>query len=130
VALAGSRNGNLIVSPPLLGRTAFPRGEFQSLWSGRAYILWRNPENIPLAFGPGARGPKVKKLQDLLQKAGFVDLKVSGFYDEATSKAIGGFQASHGVRETGVIGPLTLIHLYKAAKAPSTPSLAEIRKTD
>lgn len=130
VALAGTRNGNLLVSPPLLGRTAFSRSEFPALWSGRAYILWRNPENIPLAFGPGAKGPKVKKLQYLIQKAGFADLKASGFYDEATSKAIRGFQVSRGVRETGVIGPLTLIHLYKAAKAPSTPSLAEIRKSD
>ena len=130
MALTGARNGNLVVSPPLLGRTSFSRSEFPSLWSGRAYILWRNPENIPLAFGPGAKGPKVKKLQDLLQKAGCVDLKVSGIYDEATSTAIRGFQASHGVRETGVIGPLTLIHLYKTARAPSTPSLVETRKTD
>jgi len=130
MALTGARNGNLVVSPPLLGRTSFSRSEFPSLWSGRAYILWRNPENIPLAFGPGAKGPKVKKLQDLLQKAGCVDLKVSGIYDEATSKAIRGFQISHGVRETGVIGPLTLIHLYKTARAPSTPSLVETRKTD
>ena len=129
-ALVGTSNKDLIFSPPLVGRTTFSPGEFRLLWSGRAYILWRNPDNLPLALGPGARGPKVKKLQDLLQKAGSLDLKVSGFYDEATSKAVRGFQVAHGVRDTGIVGPFTLIHLYKAAKVPSTPSLAETRKSD
>jgi len=130
LALTGVRDGNLLVSPPLLGRTVFSMSEFPPLWSGRAYILWRNPEEIPLALTRGSRGAKVKKLQGLLRTAGFRDLKVNGVYDGATVKAVKGFQSSRGVKETGNAGPFTLIHLYKVSKSPATPSLAEIRKTD
>jgi general secretion pathway protein A len=125
VALSGIRDGELLVQPPLLGRSAFSRAEIASLWSGRAHIVWQNRKNIRSPLTQGERGPSVKKVQNLLQTAGFSTLKANGIYDEATVKAVKEFQKSRNLKQTGTASPLTLIHLYKAGHDRSIPSLAE-----
>jgi general secretion pathway protein A len=128
VALTGARDGNIRIAPPLLGRTAFAKGEFLPLWSGRAWIIWKNSENIPPTLDQGATGPAVKKLQGLLRKAGFTALRVNGVYDKATVRAIRDFQVSRGTKATGKAGPYTLMYLYKAADGAATPRLSEAGK--
>lgn len=129
VALTGTRDGKLLLSPSLLGRTAFLRSELLAIWSGRAYIAWRNHDKIPLSMAQGTKGPKVKKLQDLLRLAGFQDLRATGIYDEATVKAVKGFQAARGIKGTGTVGPVTLIHLYHVSKnSTATPVLYQTGK--
>ncbi len=125
VALTGARNGSILIAPPLLGRTAFAKSEFLPLWSGHAWIIWRNSENIPPTLDQGAAGPAVKKIQGLLRKAGFTGLRANGLYDAATVRAIRDFQVSRRIKVTGKAGPYTLIHLYKAANSAATPRLSE-----
>jgi general secretion pathway protein A len=127
VALTGFRDGKLLIHPPLLGRDAFSNAELSSLWSGNAYILWRNGEKIAFPLARGAAGASVTKLQTLLQAAGFRSIEADGFYDETTALTVKGFQASRRLSETGKVGPLTLLQLYKAAGA-SFPSLVAVRK--
>jgi general secretion pathway protein A len=129
VALTGTRADDLLVSPPLLGRTAISRIEFSRFWQGRAYIVWRNSDKIPIPMSRGTRGEKVNSLQGLLRKAGSLELKVNGVYDEATARAVRTFQAARGVRPTGTVGPDTLIRLYKHAEGSSTPRLAQVKET-
>lgn len=124
VAMTGARDGKLLIHPPLLGRNAFRKAEITSLWSGHAYILWRNGENIPVPLARGAQGNSVIKLQILLQAAGFRSVRVNGFYDEFTEKTVRDFQASRKITETGKIGPITLIQLYRAISGSSSPALA------
>ena len=57
VALTGFRDGKLLIHPPLLGRNAFSNAELGSLWSGNAYILWRNGERSPSPWPRGPRAP-------------------------------------------------------------------------
>jgi len=128
VALTGSRDGALLISPQLLGRGTFSKTELASIWSGRAYILWRNTERIPLRMAREARGERVRKLQGLLLAAGCRAVRVTGVYDEPTARAIEEFQGSRGLKKTGMVSPVTLVHLYKAAQGAALPSLAEGKK--
>ncbi len=124
VALTGVRDGQLLIQPPLLGRSAFSRTEIASVWSGRAHILWRNGKGIRCPLTVGSRGESVKKVQQLLQTAGFHTLTTSGRYDEATRNCVKDFQKSRNSRETGTVDPLTLIQLYRAANDPVVPGSA------
>jgi len=128
VAITGVREGNIIISPPLLGRSSFPKSELLHLWSGSAYIAWRNSEEIPIGIGPGEEGPSVKRIQEMLQQAGLSGFSVNGSYDPATYRAVREFQASRGVKDTGTVGPLTLIQLYRTSAVGAMPRLSESGK--
>jgi general secretion pathway protein A len=130
VAVTGLRDGNLIINPPLLGRYTFKKAELSPLYSGQAYILWRNGENIHCPMALGAEGNDVIRVQILLQAAGFRSMEVSGLYDEATVKNVKDFQASRKISVTGKVGPITLIQLYRAVNGASFPSLAKHGKGD
>lgn len=125
VALTGVHNGKLLIQPSLLGRNEFSKAEIAPLWSGLAYIPWRNGENIPNVMALGATGPDVIRLQVLLQAAGFNSTEVNGFYDKNTLKAVKDFQVSRRIVATGKVNPITLIQLYKAVNGSSAPSLAK-----
>jgi type II secretory pathway predicted ATPase ExeA len=125
VALTGVRDGKLQISPSLLGRNTFSKAEIAPLWSGQAYIPWRNGERIPSTLAKGAAGPDVIRLQVLLQTAGLHSVEVNGMYDEKTVKTIKDFQASRKISATGKVNPITLIQLYKAVNGASAPSLAK-----
>jgi hypothetical protein len=125
VALTGVSNGKLQIYPSLLGRNSFSKAEIAPLWSGQAYIPWRNGEKIPLTMVQGAAGHDVIRLQVLMQTAGFRSVEVNGLYDEKMTKAIKEFQASRKISATGKVNPLTLIQLYKAVSGASAPSLGK-----
>jgi general secretion pathway protein A len=125
VALTGFHDGKLLIQPSILGRNAFMKAEITPIWSGLAYIPWRNGERIPFNIGQGASGPDVIRLQVLLQSAGFNSLGVNGFYDESTVKAVRDFQASRNIGATGKVNPITLIQIYKAVNGASAPSLSK-----
>jgi hypothetical protein len=123
VALTGVRNGKLVIHPPLMGRNTFSKAEITPLWSGQAFIPWRNREKIHLPMAQGTAGSEVIRVQILLQAAGFRSVEVNGLYDEATAKTVKDFQASRKIRATGNVGPITLIQLYKAVNGALLPSL-------
>jgi general secretion pathway protein A len=124
VALTGSRDGKVRIHPPLSGKSLFSKAELAPLWSGRAYILWRNGEQIRLPLLKGAAGNDVIRVQILLQAAGAGSLEVNGIYDADTAKAVKEFQKSKKISATGNVGTLTLIRLYRAVLGPSSPGLA------
>jgi general secretion pathway protein A len=123
VALTGVRNGKLVIHPSLMGRNTFSKAEITRFWSGQAFIPWRNREKIHLPMAQGAAGSDVIRVQILLQAAGFRSLEVNGLYDEATVKTVKDFQSSRKISDTGKVGPITLIQLYKAVNGASLPSL-------
>jgi general secretion pathway protein A len=123
VALTGVRNGKLVIHPPLQGRNTFSKAEITPLWSGQAYIPWRNREKIHLPMAQGSAGNDVIRVQILLQAAGFSSVEVNGLYDEATARTVKDFQASRKISVTGKVGPITLIQLYKTVNGASLPSL-------
>jgi general secretion pathway protein A len=121
VGLTGFGRGNVSVQPPVSGKTSLSRKELASIWSGRAYILWRNSEKISLPLTSGEKGSDVIRLQILLQAAGSEALEVNGVYDEATMKAVKDFQRSRRIKATGTLGVSTLIQLYRSVTGPQHP---------
>jgi general secretion pathway protein A len=123
IALTGHQNGTLIVSPKIQGRSTFTSAELDAIRRGRPFVVWRNSANIPTKAAPGRKSPGIVKLQVFLQVAGYPYVAVNGINDKATVRAVGEFQTSRGLRKTGALDPVTLIHLYKSLNGPVMPDL-------
>jgi peptidoglycan/xylan/chitin deacetylase (PgdA/CDA1 family) len=57
-------------------------------------------------LGLGSRGPSVRRAQSLLNRHGY-RVPVTGYYGRLTARQVRRFQAAHGIRGTGQVGPLT-----------------------
>lgn len=84
------------------------------------------PSREPLMKGPYTRlqpahppmsGPKVARLQRLLQQQGF-PIRIDGIYGPDTVAAVRGFQRSHRLSADGSVGPETDRLLRRNASAP------------
>jgi general secretion pathway protein A len=94
-------------------------------WYGIAHLVWRDFDQLgPGDLGPGAEGPAVARLQELLQLAGVYGGPASGTFDQPTSDAVLSFQRAHFLEPDGWVGPLTRLSLYATAGARDRPSLA------
>ncbi|PLX80874.1 MAG: AAA family ATPase [Desulfuromonas sp.] len=91
----------------------------QGFWSGRGYLLWKNHEKLPYISQRGVEGDSVSRLQQLLQKAGFKGLEVTGQFDDRTIRAVTDFQRAVGISQDGQVGPQTMMFLYRAAGYPA-----------
>ena len=88
-------------------------GEIERWWTGRAFFLWSNFESMP-AMAHGMTGTAVRWLQARLTDLGYLRRgDASGDFDDYTVSAIRQFQSEHGLRDTGRVGPETLIALYQ-----------------
>ncbi len=73
----------------------------------------------PATIRPGADGDEVVWAQELLNAAG-ARLPVGGFYGAETDQAVAGFQRSHRLGATGILGPATWRALLRLrAREPS-----------
>jgi peptidoglycan/xylan/chitin deacetylase (PgdA/CDA1 family) len=54
----------------------------------------------------GSRGTAVRRAQSLLNRHGY-QVPVTGYYGRLTARQVRRFQAAHGIRGTGQVGPLT-----------------------
>ncbi len=79
------------------------------------------PAQAPLRhLKKGTSGDDVRALQAELRRAG-VDIPVTGTFDDATRRAVRGFQKAHGCLVDGIVGPETRGALARALSgAPST----------
>ena len=127
LALTGSGNGRYTIAPPLAGRTTLSGSELESIWSGRAYLPWKNHLDISPGIKAGARGQAVSRLQELLQGAGLYEGRATGSFDQATLDAVRSFQRSKGVEPDGVVGRQTLFLLYRTGKTFTNPMLVHDR---
>jgi general secretion pathway protein A len=112
-ALTGTSGNCWLIEPSLLGRNSFTAVELESLWSGSAYLLWKNFQGIPVMINPAAKGPKINDLQRLLGLKGFYKGKETGILDRATVKALTAFQVAKGISADSRLGGLTLLLLYR-----------------
>jgi general secretion pathway protein A len=122
-AFTGTDGNRLLIGPPLLGRSSFTAAELESLWSGWAYLLWKNFRGITVLSKPGQKGQGVVALQQLLGLKGFYKGKPTGRYDAATIKAVESFQAAMRIGIDGRVGGLTLLLLYRDEDRSSIPRL-------
>ena len=123
LALTGFDADRYTITPPLAGRTTVSGAELESIWSGRAYIPWKNHLNIPPGIKGGAQGRAVSRLQTLLQGGGLYKGGLSGVMDRPTLDAVGSFQMAQGIDPAGGVGRQTLFLLYRTARGFTNPVL-------
>ncbi len=123
-ALTGVSNGEYVISPGLGGKQRLTRNELESIWHGKAVILWKNYEKIPAWLPNGDRTAATIGLQKLLGNAG-IAVEKSGVFDQKTVDALKSFQGLKGLEVTGRPGPKTLLYLYQAASGYFRPVLKQ-----
>jgi general secretion pathway protein A len=123
IALTGTVGERWLIEPSLLGRNSFTTVELESLWSGRAYLLWKNFLGIPVITEPSAKGSKVIELQRLLGEQGVYKGKQTGILDVATINALKSFQRAKGISTDSRVGGLTLLLLYRENDRFTVPGL-------
>jgi len=112
------------LEPPLAVTATVPVQELEALYAGQAYILWRNPLQLPIAGGHNMERGAVVALQRLLLDAGVYQGALHGRFDEATTTALVSFQQRRGLAADGQPGPQTLLALYQSSGRYGFPRLA------
>jgi general secretion pathway protein A len=125
LALLGTDNGNLLLSPQPRERTSVSSREVEGIWSGRSYFLWKNTLNIPAVTKTGTSGESIRTLKKLLRGAGFYQGPVNDVFDEAAVAAVRRFQAANGLEPDGMVGNQTLLLLYRAGGMSASPRLVK-----
>lgn len=100
-----------------------PLKVLSSLYTGRAYVLWRNYLQLASFSRLGQRGLDVSQIQNMLHQAGYYQGSITGEYDAQTIEAVTRLQADRGVIQDGRIGPLTLMILYQQGGTYNSPRL-------
>ncbi len=109
-----------------VGETAeIDADELEGLWTGEAYVPWRDFESLPGMIVPGARGDSVTWLQESLAALGLYSGAPSGRYDATTLTAVRALQQVSRQRVDGKVGPITKIRLYQMVGGYDVPRLAE-----
>lgn len=124
-ALLGTDKGKLLLSAPPGERASFTGAEVEAIWSGRSYLLWKNPLNIPPVAKTGTRGESIRTLKKMLRGAGFYQGPVNDVFDDAAVAAVRRFQAANGLEPDGVVGNQTLLLLYRAGGMSASPRLVK-----
>ena len=104
--------------------TAVAADVVERLWTGKAYVLWRDFDGLGPRLALGTHGVAVVRLQALLRKVGVLHDEPTGVFDAATETAVVSFQQAHLLQADGIVGPLTGIVLYAAAGGHQRPTLA------
>jgi general secretion pathway protein A len=123
-ALIGVSNGEFVISPGLGGKQRLTRVDLESVWHGKAVILWKNYEKIPAWLPNGDRTPATVGLQKLLSNAG-IAVEKNGVFDQKTVDALKSFQNLKGLEVTGRPGPKTLLYLYQGSSGYFHPTLKQ-----
>jgi len=123
LALTGGGAHRYTIAPPLAGWTTLSRAELDGIWSGRAYLPWKNHLDIPPGLKVGAQGIAVTRLQELLRNTALYRNRISGVFDRPTHDAVRSFQIARGIQPDGTVGRQTLFLLYRADATFTNPSL-------
>ncbi len=123
-ALTGFSNGEYLIPSGLGGKKRITRQELESVWHGKAVILWKNYEKIPAWIPNGDRSPATVSLQKLLGNAGMA-IEKNGVFDQKTMEVLKSFQGLKGLEVTGRPGPRTLLYLYQGSSGYSYPTLKQ-----
>ena len=105
-------------------------------WFGEAHLFWKDFEQIGPLLSVGSVGKSVEKLQNLLanvaQRADGAPLlgelggRHTQFFGQRTQEAVARFQQMQRLVADGIVGPRTLILLYKGLSEYTSPSLSSI----
>jgi len=124
LALTGVSNRGLSIAPPLLGKSSFNEADLKRFWTGRAYLPWKDFNQIAPAATSGANRVEVLRLQILLAGAKVYNQEPTGVYDGGTTNAVREFQKGQGIAQDGKADGITLLLLYRDAGRFAIPRLS------
>jgi general secretion pathway protein A len=119
-AIIDGKTNSWIVEPAVDSAKHLSLHEIKALWTGRALLPWHDPLRIEANEVPSAR---VSSIQELLIASGYRQDPANGIFDRDTTKAIGRFQADHGLAIDGQVDLYTLILLYQSSDHYRVPML-------
>jgi general secretion pathway protein A len=93
-------------------------GKVELRWFGEYRILWRPPPGYRRTLRPGSSSAAVSGLRNLFAASGSGST-VHGdddFFDRGLVEEVTSFQQRRGLVTDGIVGPLTIIHLNRAAR--------------
>ena len=122
--LTGVTISEFIIPTGLGGKQRLTRKELETVWHGKAIILWKNYDKIPAFLPNGDKTPATIALQKLLSSAG-IAVEKNGVFDQKTVDALKSFQSLKGLEVTGRPGPKTLLYLYQSASGYFRPVLKQ-----
>ena len=102
------------------------REVIEEMWTGKAYIFWKNFENFEREIRKGHQGFDVIWLSKKLKELGFYDSKATKVFDSKLKNAVVQFQKENQLRIDGVVGKETKIILYNKLGIYKTPQLVKV----
>lgn len=123
LALIAESNGHFVAALSQSDRKHLSVAEISGIWTGNAYIPWRNLYKLPDRIDLSANAAQIGKFQQMLVKAGAMNSKPTNAYDQTTIDAVKKFQASRNLPADGIPGHQTLLLLYRASRTVTEPSL-------
>ncbi|MDE0207275.1 MAG: AAA family ATPase [Candidatus Tectomicrobia bacterium] len=88
-----------------------PLSKLRRVWYGTLYLTSGANALAGAALAPGARGERVRDLQQALAQGGYLAAKPSGLFDTPTHEAVKQFQRDNWLPVSGNAGRQTLITL-------------------
>jgi general secretion pathway protein A len=128
LALVGVEGKELLIEPPIAGRSSVSFLELERHWFGQGFLLWKDLLKLLPRIAAGSKGPQVRQLQELLKEAGVYSKPLTGVYDGDTIEAVKRFQFSRGIEQDGVVGGQTLMLLYRSVDRFEGPKLTAGRQ--
>ncbi|HIC91661.1 MAG TPA: AAA family ATPase [Syntrophaceae bacterium] len=92
-------------------------------WYGRAYIFWKDFEELATCIEYGDHTAEVAWIQKKLKSLGYYDSDITSIYGKKTKMAVADFQRNHHIRVDGIVGPETKMVLYSRLPSYETPHL-------
>ena len=101
------------------------REELSPVWSGVAFIPWKNFMSFDGTVPLNVTGEDILALKMHLRDIGFDDIDLTQVYDKKAEGAVRSIQEKHGISIDGFVGPLTKIILYNEKRSLKIPHLHE-----
>lgn len=98
-------------------------------WFGRAYLFWKDFENVNAPLTVGSVGQQVRRLYMLLSQTPGIDARLFAnarldTFSQQTQEVVARFQKSKRLAPDGIVGPQTMITLYNSVPGYFRPSLS------
>lgn len=121
--LAAVQSDRYLMAGSSGARHPLTHAELEGLWTGSAFVPWRDFYGMGGTIAEETMGEAVLNLKMMLRQLGYKGIEVTPAFDAATRQAIFDFQNRIGLPADGVVGPQTKIALYNTRPELDIPML-------
>jgi general secretion pathway protein A len=100
-----------------------PLALFESLWTHKAWVPWKNFEELPGDMKTGYKGEPAQWLQQQLNRLGYYNEQPDLRYGRRTADAVAKFQRYYNLKDHGRLDTETKMVLYNRLPTYSAPKL-------